>query len=184
MECSSVSDLGAVDLWIPLVTAGTAQGCPSPCGAAKGWAESSHMPGSFGQGDLGRVGMRWVGMSVISLLPLCFYTGEAALLSTEQLWCKTALICCIYKLGLVVLEFLVWILSVGTLWSLLCISSLYQLMTVTGFVSRVPHGLMKWQMSKLEYKISCFLCDFPALPSIVCALYCFSVAGSCLGIDY
>lgn len=56
-------------------------------------------------------------------------------------------------------------------------------MTVTGFVSRVPRGLMKRQMSKLEYKISCFLCDFTALPSVMCALYCFSVAGTCCGID-
>lgn len=29
-------------------------------------------------------------------------------------------------------------------------------MAITGFVSRVPHGLMKWQMSKLEYKILFF----------------------------
>lgn len=36
-------------------------------------------------------------------------------------------------------------------------------MTITGFVGRVPHGLMKWQMSTLEYKISCFLCDFTSL---------------------
>lgn len=32
--------------------------------------------------------MRWVGIRVVSLLPLWFYSGEAALLSTEQLWCK------------------------------------------------------------------------------------------------
>lgn len=56
-------------------------------------------------------------------------------------------------------------------------------MTVTGFVSRVPPGLMKWQMSKLEYKISRFLCDFTALPSVMRVLYCFGVAGTSCGID-
>lgn len=52
---------------------------------------------------------------------------------------------------------------------------------ITGSVSRVPQALMKWQMFKLENEISCFQCDFPALLSVMCALSCFSIAGSCGG---
>ena len=52
-------------------------------------------------------------------------------------------------------------------------------MMITSFVNRVPQALMKWQMFKLEKEISCFQCDFSALPSITCTLYCFSTTGSC-----
>lgn len=54
-------------------------------------------------------------------------------------------------------------------------------MMITGSVSTVPQALMKWQMFKLENEISCFQRDCPALLSVICALYHFSIAGSCGG---